>query len=69
MSLLYTWLDLYHVHSYCLDLPQVTYIRTFALSGGGLGGDVIANIYVLPCMYEYHLLAVLGSVCSRSAHG
>jgi hypothetical protein len=48
MSLLYTRLLQYHVRSYSPNLPQGTYVRTFALSGGGLGGDVAQTAYVLP---------------------
>jgi hypothetical protein len=32
--------DPYRVRIYSLDLPQGTYVRTFGLSVGGLGGDV-----------------------------
>jgi len=32
--------DSYCVRIYSLDLPQGTFVCTFALSGGGLGGDI-----------------------------
>jgi hypothetical protein len=48
MSLLYTQLLQYHVRSYSPDLPRGTYVRLFALSEGGLGGDVARTAYVLP---------------------
>jgi len=37
------------VRTYSLDLPQESYVGTFALSGGGLGGDVTGtNVRIAP---------------------
>jgi hypothetical protein len=53
-------LGTYYVRTYSLDLPQESYIGTFALSGGGLGGDVTGtsvrialSVFVLTYLMSY----------------
>jgi hypothetical protein len=54
MSLVYV-----HVRTY---LPQGSYVGTFALSGGGLGGDVTGtSVRIAPPAFA---LAVRGWLCS-----